>query len=131
MFCGKRCPTRSSPRKFSWCPADSSHIAATNFSTGFSDANISYFVNPDAAEAYPQMILDGDDNLLVDSKPVQPGILNLRANQTIAWTKDRHRGVGNLGMADGSVQQATSEGFQQANRVVLGTNSATSRLLIP
>jgi prepilin-type N-terminal cleavage/methylation domain-containing protein len=25
------------------CPADTEHIAATNFSTGFSDANISYF----------------------------------------------------------------------------------------
>jgi competence protein ComGC len=59
------------------CPADTDHVAATNFTTGFSDANISYFVSPDAIETYPQMILDGDDNLLVDGKRVQSGILNL------------------------------------------------------
>lgn len=117
--------------KFLWCPADAKTAPATNFSTGFGDANISYFVNPDAAESYPQMILDGDDNLLVDGKPVQPGILNLWTNQTVAWTKDRHHGVGNIGMADGSAQQVTSEGLRQANLVTLGTNSATGRLLIP
>jgi hypothetical protein len=81
------------------------------------------------------MILDGDDNLLVDGKPVQPGILNLWTNQTIAWTKDRHHGVGNIGMADGSAMQVTSEGFQRANNEALNSalapGSATNRLLIP
>src|ERR1035437_9834633 len=57
------------------CPEDTKRIAATNFSTGFSGANISYFINPDAVETYPQMIMLGDDNLLVDGKPVQLGIL--------------------------------------------------------
>jgi prepilin-type processing-associated H-X9-DG protein len=117
------------------CPEDTKHIAATNFSTGFSGANISYFVNSDAAEIYPQMILDGDDNLLVDGKRAQSGILNLWTNSSVAWTKDRHHGAGNIGMADGSAQQETSEGFQQANREALNSalapGSATNRLLIP
>jgi prepilin-type processing-associated H-X9-DG protein len=117
--------------KVVWCPADASHIAATNFSTGFSDANISYFVNPDAAESYPQMIMFGDDNLLVNGKPVKPGILNLWTNQTIAWAKDRHRGVGNIGMADGSVQQVTSGSLNQAPNSVSTTGAATNRWLIP
>jgi type II secretory pathway pseudopilin PulG len=121
--------------KIAWCPADTTAIPATNFSTGFSDANISYFISPDANESYPQMILDGDDNLLVDGKPVQPGILNLWTNQTMAWTKDRHHGVGNIGMADGSAQQVTSEGFQRAIREALNgalvPGSATNRWLIP
>lgn len=55
------------------CPDDAHRTYATNFSTRFSAANISYFINADAAEAYPQMILDGDDNLLVDGKPVPAG----------------------------------------------------------
>jgi len=55
------------------CPEDTRRTYATNFSTGFSGANISYFLNPDAVETYPQMILDGDDNLLVDGKPVSAG----------------------------------------------------------
>jgi hypothetical protein len=115
------------------CPEDTHRTYATNFSTGFSGANISYFLNPDAVETYPQMILDGDDNLLVDGKPVQPGIL-LWTNQTIAWTKDRHHGVGNIGMADGSAMQVTSGSLNSA--VVSSTNgvpanNAANRWLIP
>jgi prepilin-type N-terminal cleavage/methylation domain-containing protein len=73
----------------------------------------------------------GDNNLLVDGKSVQSGIFSLQPHQTIAWSMDRHHGVGNIGMADDSAAQVTSEGFQQANRVVLGTNSITGRWLIP
>ncbi len=120
----------STPRIL-YCPADTNRTCATNFSNGFSDVNISYFINPEAAEAYPQMIMLGDDNLLVNGKPVQPGILNLWTNATVAWGKDRHHGVGNIGMADGSAQQVTSAGLQQANQVGLGTNTATGRWLIP
>jgi competence protein ComGC len=116
------------------CPEDTRRTYATNFSIGFSDANISYFISLDAAEMYPQMILAGDDNLLVDGKPVQPGILNLRPGTTIAWTKDRHHGVGNIGLADGSAQQVTGDGlnsaFSSCTNGVL-TNYAVSRWLIP
>jgi competence protein ComGC len=109
------------------CPADADHITATNFTTGFSDANISYFVTPDAVETYPQMILAGDDNLLMNGKPVHPGILTLWTNQTVAWTKDRHCRVGNISMADGSAQQVTSNGLNSA----LARSAATNRWLIP
>ena len=115
------------------CPADTRWIWATNFST-LNNSNISYFVNPDAAESYPQMILDGDDNLLVNGKPVQPGILDFRTVTNIAWTKDRHNHVGYIGMADGSVQQITSGSLNSAigsctNGVP--TNNAAIRWLIP
>jgi competence protein ComGC len=116
------------------CPEDTRRTYATNFSTGFSSANISYFLNPDAVETYPQMIIVGDDNLLVDGKPVQPGILNLRTGSTIAWTKDRHHGVGNIGLADGSAQQVTGDGLNSAvasSTSGTPTNNATSRWLIP
>jgi prepilin-type N-terminal cleavage/methylation domain-containing protein/prepilin-type processing-associated H-X9-DG protein len=106
------------------CPDDTEHSEATNFSTGFGDANISYFFNLDAADTFPQMILDGDDNLTVGGTPVQPGILNLSKNDSVAWTKERHHGVGNMGFADGSVQQVTSDGFKSA---LITTN----RLVIP
>ena len=116
------------------CPEDTHRTYATNFSIGFSDANISYFLSLDAAEMYPQMILDGDDNLLVDGKPVQPGILNFRTGSTIAWTKDRHHGVGNIGMADGSAQQTASESLNSAFSSCTNgvpTNTAAPRWLIP
>jgi competence protein ComGC len=109
------------------CPEDTRRTYATNFSTGFSDANISYFVNQDAAEAYPQMILDGDDNLQIDGKPVQPGILTLWTNGHVGWTKGRHHGNGNIGFADGHADQVTSHGLKSA----LVGSSATNRLAIP
>jgi prepilin-type processing-associated H-X9-DG protein len=91
-----------------------------------------YFFSLDAFESYPQMILDSDDNLAVDGVRVKPGILSLGTNN-IAWTKERHRG-GNIGLADGSVQQATTAGLNSA--VVSSTsggltNSAPNRWVIP
>ena len=114
--------------KILFCPEDTHRTYATNFSTGFSGANISYFLNADAVETYPQMIMIGDDNLLVNGKPVKPGILNLWTNTTIAWTKDRHHGAGNIGMADGSAQQVAISGLTNA---LIQTGTATNRLAIP
>jgi prepilin-type processing-associated H-X9-DG protein len=116
------------------CPADTNTIAATNFATGFSDANVSYFFSFDAAEAYPQMILDGDDNLMVNGVQVKPGILNLWTNATVAWTKERHRFNGNIGLADGSVAQATSAGLISAVASSTSgdpTNNIPNRWVIP
>ena len=109
------------------CPDDTEHTTATNgFSTGFSDANISYFFNLDADEAYPQMILIGDDNLAVNGKRVQSGILNLSPNSSVSWTKERHNGSGNLGFADGSVSQISNNGLK-----LILANDFTNRLVIP
>ena len=116
------------------CPADTNTIAATNFATGFSDANISYFFSLDAATANPQMILDGDDNLIMNGVQVKPGILNLWTNVTVAWTKERHRFNGNIGVADGSVQQVTSAGLNLAiaySTNGVPTNNAPNRWVIP
>jgi len=115
------------------CPDDTPKIAATNFTVGFSDANISYFLNLDALnETYPQMLLDGDDNLAVNGVRVKPGILNLPTTNSLAWTKERHRGSGNIGMADGSVMQVTSDTLNSL--VIAATNGAPAnmyRLVIP
>lgn len=120
--------------KILFCPADTNHIAATNFTTGFSDANISYFFSLDAVETQPQMILDGDDNLTVGGVRVRPGILIFKTNAPVAWTDERHRRVGNIGMAEGSVQQLTSEGLNSV--LVSGISdcpaqAATNRWVIP
>jgi prepilin-type processing-associated H-X9-DG protein len=114
------------------CPEDAERpVATNNFSIGLSDANISYFFNLDGDEAYPQMILTGDDNLAVNGVRVPPGILNLSTNSSVTWTKERHNGAGNIGIADGSVQQATSEGFTVALANSADTNQPAIRLVIP
>jgi prepilin-type processing-associated H-X9-DG protein len=114
------------------CPADTNGFPATNFDIGFSDANIGYFFSLEAADTYPQMILDGDDNLAINGVRVKPGILNLPTTNSLEWTKERHRGAGNIGMADGSVQQTTINTLNSA--VIAANNGApvnTYRLVIP
>jgi hypothetical protein len=111
------------------CPNDEQRTNALSFSQGFSDANISYFFNLDAAETYPQMIMTGDDNLAVDGVPVKPGILNLWPNTTVAWTKKRHQDCGNIGMADGSAMQVTSAGLNLA--IAASTNGVPTNAIPP
>ena len=93
-----------------------------------SNGNISYFINPGAAEAYPQMILSGDDNFEIGGVPVMSGLLLLTTNSPISWTGARHKFVGNLAIADGSVQQVTQFGLRQA---IQNSGVATNRLAIP
>jgi len=109
------------------CPEDSSRTAATNFTTDLK-GKISYFVNVDASDIYPQMVLIGDDNFAIGGVSVKSGLLEITSNTPIAWTAERHKFNGNIGLADGSVQQLTASGltnlFQQ-------TGSGTNRLAIP
>jgi prepilin-type processing-associated H-X9-DG protein len=70
----------------------------------------------------------------VDGVPVKPGILNLGSSNAVAWTKERHGRVGNLGMADGSVQQVTIAGLNSAfvnSTNGVPTNAVTARWVIP
>jgi prepilin-type processing-associated H-X9-DG protein len=107
------------------CPADTKHMAATDFANGLAGSNISYFVGLDAAPYQPQAILSGDDNLMVNGTKARSGILNLHSNDSLAWTIERHGGKGNIGLADGSVQQVTGTGLTAA------AGLATNRLAIP
>ncbi len=78
---------------------------------------ISYFVCGDAADTYPQMILDGDRNLGTASTTgtyataiTMTGGQNWPGTSSKPWAwsgNDMHLKVGNIGMADGSVQQTT------------------------
>jgi prepilin-type processing-associated H-X9-DG protein len=118
--------------KFLKCPADKGRIAATSFVTNFSNANISYFINPDANETYPQEIMSGDDNLAVDGAPVKSGLVVLPSNAQVSWTAARHRFIGNIGYADGSVAGVSSSGLQSS--LILATNGTPTtiiRLAIP
>ena len=124
------------------CPQDIKAILATNFGEGFNNRNISYFVGLDVTnEANPQMFLSGDDNFAIGGIPVKSGLLELSTNTPITWTSGRHvaynshfwtpardRFVGNIGMADGSVQQVTTDGLQKA---LQQTGVTTNRLVLP
>lgn len=119
--------------KVLYCPDDKERKAALSFSSGFTDVNISYFLNLDVSnETNANMILDGDDNLANNGMRVKPGILNLPTTNSLAWTRERHRGAGDIGMADGSVLQTTPATLNAA--IINATNGApvtTYRWVIP
>ena len=116
------------------CPADRRRLPASSFRT-LTTKNISYFYKPDAREQNPQDIMLGDDNLTVRGVRVKSGLLTFTNVVPFGWTADRHRGCGNLGLADGSVQSATVSGLaaflRNYTNDLPATNGFTLRLAIP
>jgi len=109
------------------CPADLKRTPGTNFTTDFSNSNVSYFVGLDASEANPQMFLAGDRLISNGTQPLNH-LLDLKTNQPVRWTQEIHNGRGNVALADGSVQGFTSAGLEKALQYT-GTN--LTRLALP
>ena len=93
------------------CPADT-RAAANNF-IRLKNQNVSYFVGLDASDEFPQRLLDGDRNITADTEP-ENGILKLGPGQRVSWTETMHVNQGNVGLADGSVQQYSNSGLRNA-----------------
>jgi len=108
------------------CPADKQSKYATNFDTGLTRTNLSYFLALNASESDPQATLSGDDNLIQNRQPVPSGIVNLSPNQT-TWTTDRHPPAGNILMGDGSVLVFKQIGSASSP----GTWVANNRIVVP
>ncbi len=98
------------------CPSDT-RLAAATFGQ-LQNKNLSYFVGLDARDDFPQRFLDGDRNIIGAAEagdfPPPDGILKLVPGGPAGWTSAIHNNSGNLGLADGSVQQFTSDGLQKA-----------------
>jgi prepilin-type N-terminal cleavage/methylation domain-containing protein len=146
------------------CPADFSMnnavgavaTMATNWGS-FGPGNLSYFVDGDASDAYPKMILIGDRNigsvingqtgnaalpnwgiLPADSMNMQnAGYCEAAAPLGVtlkqlpwAWTDgDLHQDSGNLGMANGSVNQASLKGLMNANNDTINAKPGYRKLV--
>jgi prepilin-type processing-associated H-X9-DG protein len=100
---------------------------ATNW-TSFDNSNVSYFVGQDATDIKPEMLLAGDRNLAIGDSLLS-GAVSLSTGVLPMWTpEDIHRGRGNIGLADGSVQQVTSDMLRQH---LTKTGDATNRVVFP
>lgn len=117
------------------CPADSERIQATKFNFRpfpgevpfTSNSNLSYFVGLDADETDPQRLLTGDRNL-TNGTPLKNGVLELAPNRPAGWTDEIHHKIGNVALADGSVQQ---ESALSLCATLTNTPAFTNRLLMP
>lgn len=110
------------------CAADrDQRTPATNW-TSFDNSNVSYFVGLDATDTQPDMLLTGDRNLAFEGSLLH-GAVSLNANSLPAWTPtDIHRGRGNIGLSDGSVQQVTTALLRQQLK---NSGDATNLLVFP
>jgi prepilin-type processing-associated H-X9-DG protein len=108
------------------CPDDNKRTAATNFTTDFNNSHVSFFIGLDADETRPQLFLAGDTH--IKGPPVKDGVMEIPTGLPVGWTKERHQGAGNVGLADGSVQQFSSAALQTA---LQHTGLATNHLLFP
>jgi prepilin-type N-terminal cleavage/methylation domain-containing protein len=123
-----------------YCPAefDSTRTKATSFATAAAnnanyipytnDLNCSYFIGVDAADTNPQMFLTGDHNLGSGGPAGGPppsifatyfnslGTNFPASNSGAGWTDQQHQKQGNVGLADGSVQQYSRSKLQEALR---------------
>ena len=90
------------------CPSDTKTYA-TNFVT-LTKSNISYFVGINAVETNVQSILSGDPNLVIDDQPIKSGLVKVWNSSRVAWASATiHKGYGNIGLGDGSVQATSSK----------------------
>lgn len=118
------------------CPSDSSRTSSTNFvgmsglwytaiiapdtTKGIRNGGLSYFVNPDADEGKPQVLLAGDRNItnatLIAAtaagyntqagSTLRYALMNT-TQKTTGYSTSMHNSAGNSVLSDGSVQQFT------------------------
>src|SRR6266850_3959548 len=91
------------------------------------DNSTSYFVGVDAVQTNGQMLLSGDRNITNTSK-ANRRLVSFSTNQLAGWTDDLHRRQGNVGLADGSVQQFTASRLRDQ---IAHTGVVTNRLAMP
>jgi prepilin-type N-terminal cleavage/methylation domain-containing protein len=123
------------------CPYDSTRPISSTFAstvppgcvntTPFTnDANVSYFVGVDASVALPSMLLTGDANIAREGTVPKSGLQSFARNSDLSWYRPQHdrRNKGNIGLADGSVQQVNS---RELRKLLMQTGVETNRLAMP
>jgi Tfp pilus assembly protein PilE len=106
------------------CPADTRQ-PAVDFAH-LQNQNVSYFVGLNAKPENERALLAGDRNITNGLSPVRT-VLILPPNRPAGWTEMIHRGVGNVGLSDGSVQQLSTPGLQTAMK----NTGETNRIALP
>jgi prepilin-type N-terminal cleavage/methylation domain-containing protein len=93
---------------------------------GSANSFLSYIAGIDASEELPQMILTADRNISLNPTVANAQLLPVggftvsaawtNANSAMGWTSTIHQDNGNLGLSDGSVQQASSSKLRDTMR---------------
>jgi len=135
------CPSEESGRQTATLFAPSVQAGTAAAVPYTNDLNCSYFIGVDAVDTYPQMFLDGDHNMGSDglNPPKMPFQRSQQGNDTPnvylgtnfalnagpGWADTLHSKQGNVGLADGSVQQFSRSRLQEGGRNS-GDNNGTA-----
>ena len=115
------------------CPSDPERLPNTvrEFSelAVRKNAAISFFIGVTADEALPAGLLIGDRGVFTNGLPVVGKIVSLTTNDSLRWQTPFHGSGGNIGFADGSVQQIGLR--DAATSYALRDSIPTNRLLLP
>ncbi|MDR3460235.1 MAG: hypothetical protein P4N60_22635 [Verrucomicrobiae bacterium] len=127
--------------KVVFCPSDLQRTNASGFGPAFSAKNISYFIGADATVTNGNVPLFGDNNFLINTSPVKPGLIEVKSGSSIAWDSTRHtdvkthawfdenkKGGGNVVLGDALVVWLTNSNLLKQ---FTQTGLATNRLVIP
>jgi prepilin-type processing-associated H-X9-DG protein len=108
------------------CPADD-RSPATNFTSDFGPAHVSYFVGASSSRPSPTDFLSGDSNLTNDLAS-HSGTLEISAKKVPRWGGKRHEDNGNVLFADGKVQKLSNRDLRVA---IIPLGSATNKVVLP
>jgi len=123
------------------CPRDVQRTQAHRFTTHpvsgrepvfTGNHNLSYFLNINAREEFPESILAGDRNLTNETGMLSPG-RHLLANHTkLGFNQEIHDSSGNILLGDGSVQQVTTSRLrEQFHASLTHSGLATNVWIVP
>ncbi len=107
------------------CPTDKRRAPSADFSQ-LANANLSYFVNVNAASNSPVSPLFGDRNITGGSTN-RSFLRTISSTNDLGWTKALHQHLGVIAFTDGSVQPISTQGLHE----LVITNPLPLRLALP
>jgi prepilin-type N-terminal cleavage/methylation domain-containing protein/prepilin-type processing-associated H-X9-DG protein len=118
--------------KILWCPADMTRRASTNWGRTLGDVNLSYLIGTNTIDNKAQMILTGDRNVTGGGGGLDASWSVFMGNSLdAAWDQTIHNLRGNIGMADGSVQNTVTPGLRNDIQAELAAGLSTVVLSKP
>ena len=91
------------------CPSDSERRRLTSFAGFTNNRYLSYFLRLGAGEDDHNSIFSGDRNLVLNGRSLSNEVVAVGTNGILGFNRRIHNQEGNIGLADGSVQQVSSD----------------------
>ena len=113
------------------CPSDGDRQRLNGFAGFTNNRYLSYFLRLGADTEDPRSILAGDRNLVLNGRSLSNEVLAVGTNAILGFDRRIHNQEGNIGLADGSVQQVSSDRFPELFKDDRTKDARPFTLLVP